>query len=659
VPESGYLLRSPQGNVLLDPVTGLVKIGDYAHGRIIDVPLRAYSPEDLKLRQQSTREAKRLWYRAPELLLRKPVYGTAIDIWSTGCLLAEAAGGKPIFSSDSEIDHLFRVFRFVGTPSLTLWPEAMSLPTFSARFPVFTPVDWRIAARAARHSGDDYRALSRALGPSRADVMDIVIQCAGTLGVEGSDLLGSLLRLEPHCRLPAAVALRFAFLRRQSASAMCVDAPVQRCPWGLRSVSHWARGARDVELGNVPSDIELGEEVTPGTKVALGVACLSLTGSPVAVAHRGRGGQSQSGGERGDAGGKLLHPPLWIEMARLDAFTHGEGTPKACALSRDGGPRDARAALVDHMIALASAVKVGDFGLHISVALLDEALPVAAAPPLRRHGARRPCRGGGGGTSSSGAGGNGFGAPASPSPRRSAEEEGQLLEPELVATVCLKLADSFDEHSHEYYQREKTLAYVNAVGGRWSADTIISAEKVIAQKVGFRFFHPTSAWFLRTCIDAGGWEMINTPGLIALAGFINDLSLIDAQLQEHPAPLRAQTALLLAGHTVVSRPSPSRAVAGGSAPALAEILPSWDCVRGATCGSNTRASASLCLARMIRVLVTRRREWQECGLHAVEQRHPAAARWQVPSMFPPQLANELMPLGWVSERATGSTKSEQ
>lgn len=37
------------------------------------------------------------WYRAPEIMLSFKRYGTAIDVWSIGCILAELLGGKPIF----------------------------------------------------------------------------------------------------------------------------------------------------------------------------------------------------------------------------------------------------------------------------------------------------------------------------------------------------------------------------------------------------------------------------------------------------------------------------------------------------------------------------------------------------------------------------------
>ena len=48
-----------------------------------------FTPEDPKERDRSGREARRLWYRAPELLLRKESYTQEVDMWSVGCIMAE------------------------------------------------------------------------------------------------------------------------------------------------------------------------------------------------------------------------------------------------------------------------------------------------------------------------------------------------------------------------------------------------------------------------------------------------------------------------------------------------------------------------------------------------------------------------------------------
>lgn len=54
-----------------------------------------------------------LWYRAPEILLGSRHYSTPVDVWSVGCIFAEMVNQRPLFPGDSEIDELFKIFRWV------------------------------------------------------------------------------------------------------------------------------------------------------------------------------------------------------------------------------------------------------------------------------------------------------------------------------------------------------------------------------------------------------------------------------------------------------------------------------------------------------------------------------------------------------------------
>ena len=47
-----------------------------------------------------------LWYRAPELLLNARTQTTAIDMWSSGCILGELLAHKPLLPGKSEINQL-------------------------------------------------------------------------------------------------------------------------------------------------------------------------------------------------------------------------------------------------------------------------------------------------------------------------------------------------------------------------------------------------------------------------------------------------------------------------------------------------------------------------------------------------------------------------
>ncbi|XP_035243287.1 dual specificity tyrosine-phosphorylation-regulated kinase 4-like isoform X1 [Anguilla anguilla] len=55
------------------------------------------------------------FYRAPEVILGLP-FGTAIDMWSLGCILAELYTGNPLFSGTNEADQLSCIMEVLGMP---------------------------------------------------------------------------------------------------------------------------------------------------------------------------------------------------------------------------------------------------------------------------------------------------------------------------------------------------------------------------------------------------------------------------------------------------------------------------------------------------------------------------------------------------------------
>ncbi|KAA3471567.1 putative serine/threonine-protein kinase [Gossypium australe] len=57
----------------------------------------------------------------PELLLGATCYGTAVDLWSTGCILAELYAGKPIMPGRTEVEQLLKIFKICGSPSEDYW----------------------------------------------------------------------------------------------------------------------------------------------------------------------------------------------------------------------------------------------------------------------------------------------------------------------------------------------------------------------------------------------------------------------------------------------------------------------------------------------------------------------------------------------------------
>ncbi|GAA5973107.1 hypothetical protein JCM21900_001128 [Sporobolomyces salmonicolor] len=112
-------------NLLIDKA-GNLKIADFGLARAFGVPLRTY-----------THEIITLWYRPPEVLLGGRHYTTAVDVWSCGTIFAEMSSGLPLVPGDSEIDQIFKIFRLLGTPTVTTWPGLAQMPDFKSTFPTW------------------------------------------------------------------------------------------------------------------------------------------------------------------------------------------------------------------------------------------------------------------------------------------------------------------------------------------------------------------------------------------------------------------------------------------------------------------------------------------------------------------------------------------
>ena len=95
----GVLHRDIKGSNLLIDNNGILKIADFGLASIFD-------PHQ---NQPLTSRVVTLWYRPPELLLGATYYGTAVDLWSTGCILAELYAGKPIMPGRTEVFTVFSV----------------------------------------------------------------------------------------------------------------------------------------------------------------------------------------------------------------------------------------------------------------------------------------------------------------------------------------------------------------------------------------------------------------------------------------------------------------------------------------------------------------------------------------------------------------------
>lgn len=85
-------------NILMNN-RGEIKLADFGMARQWGDP----APKNL------TQLVVTLWYRAPELLLGATTYGSAIDIWSVGCIFGELLTKSPLLQGKNEVDQLSKV----------------------------------------------------------------------------------------------------------------------------------------------------------------------------------------------------------------------------------------------------------------------------------------------------------------------------------------------------------------------------------------------------------------------------------------------------------------------------------------------------------------------------------------------------------------------
>ncbi|CAG0892943.1 unnamed protein product [Cyprideis torosa] len=63
------------------------------------------------------------YYRAPELIFGATFYSSQIDVWSSGCVIAEMLLGQPVFPGGGMVDQLVEIIKVLGTPSKDQHPD--------------------------------------------------------------------------------------------------------------------------------------------------------------------------------------------------------------------------------------------------------------------------------------------------------------------------------------------------------------------------------------------------------------------------------------------------------------------------------------------------------------------------------------------------------
>jgi len=190
------------GNILLGH-TGeeipLVKLADFGLARGIETVVGSGACDEDKV---LTDYVVSRWYRAPEILMRAGAYGTAVDVWSVGCVMAEMLQGVAAFRGGNTIDQVKQILTRMGKPD---------------------PEDYKSMPLPAR------MYLKRfAPSPDPDSIFDGV-------DADAADLLRALLHFDPAKRASASAALShpfFADIRSELAEAADANAAVILDPLG-------------------------------------------------------------------------------------------------------------------------------------------------------------------------------------------------------------------------------------------------------------------------------------------------------------------------------------------------------------------------------------------------------------------------------------------
>lgn len=116
-------------NLLVNTKTHVLKICDFGSAKIL-------APTEPNISYICSR-----YYRAPELIFGATHYTTAIDIWSTGCVMAELLLGSPLFPGDSGVDQLVEIIKILGTPTREQI-NSMNPHYTEFKFPQIKPHSW-------------------------------------------------------------------------------------------------------------------------------------------------------------------------------------------------------------------------------------------------------------------------------------------------------------------------------------------------------------------------------------------------------------------------------------------------------------------------------------------------------------------------------------
>lgn len=166
---------------------GNILVNANCKAKVCDLGLaRGYlSTNDGETSDDMTEYVVTRWYRAPELTWGEPKYGSAIDMWSVGCILAEMFNRECLFRGENYVDQLALIIGLIGTPADCDLKECVRNEDafeFIKNLGYHHPAPWKTVLRNA--------------------------------SPEAQDLLSKLLVFNPNKRITASEALQHPFFKK-------------------------------------------------------------------------------------------------------------------------------------------------------------------------------------------------------------------------------------------------------------------------------------------------------------------------------------------------------------------------------------------------------------------------------------------------------------
>ncbi|EDW52324.1 GM17798 [Drosophila sechellia] len=143
----GFFHRDLKPENLLCSGPDLIKIADFGLAR------------EIRSRPPFTDYVSTRWYRAPEVLLHSTNYGSTIDLWAMGCIMAELYTFRPLFPGSSEVDQLFKICSVLGTPEKYFHALKRISPTAA------TKANVRLSSKYAASNGHPVQSVSNNVLP--------------------------------------------------------------------------------------------------------------------------------------------------------------------------------------------------------------------------------------------------------------------------------------------------------------------------------------------------------------------------------------------------------------------------------------------------------------------------------------------------------------